>query len=242
MQSSPSTTICKMSKWINTPNSSILKSCSTQTLTIVIITFQTILIAISWTFRAREITRNRRRGTISKGTSRSRLGITLSLSSLLRKCSISKRVEAGPRSKLITVLDWMKKLLLLLLWKRTLSPSKTSTWTLLVILPTKALSKQTISCSKVKIKTKIETLKVLYMIVKRRQTKTNIIPQDLIRITHHQRCIKITSLAFLRGRTEIILLVVEKQPNKNCKKLFLSTMSILLNGSPLSWKLKMPRV
>jgi hypothetical protein len=71
----------------------------------------------------------------------------------------------------------------------------------------------------VKTKTKIKALKVHFMTVKKNPIKMNIIPQDLIKIILRQLYNKIISPVFLPGKTKrmngTILLVVEKQQNKN---------------------------
>lgn len=70
-----------------------------------------------------------------------------------------------------------------------------------------------------KIKTKTKALKVHFMIVKKNPIKMNIIPQGLIKTIPHQLYNKIISLVFLPGKIKrmngTILLVVEKQQNKN---------------------------
>ncbi len=73
-------------------------------------------------------------------------------------------------------------------------------------------------------KIKIKVLKVHFMIAKRKPIKMSTIQQDLIKIILLQPCNKTTSLVFPQGRTEkmseTILHAVEKQQNKNCKKLY----------------------
>lgn len=75
-----------------------------------------------------------------------------------------------------------------------------------------------------KMKIKIKVLKVRFMIVKKKHIKMNIIQTNLIKITLLQPCNKTTFLVFLQGRiekmNETALHAVEKQQNKNCKKLY----------------------